>query len=61
MSMQPKFAASDRCVANETAPMDYRGLRGTITQRGPYRAEYGVRFDGVDEVVYLKSWCLDKD
>jgi hypothetical protein len=50
----------DRVVANEKAPGDYEGLRGTVVECGPDKVEYGVRFDGREETAYLNSWWLDR-
>lgn len=47
-------------VANEKAPGDYEGKLGIVVERGPGKVEYGVRFDGQKETVYLNSWWLDK-
>lgn len=55
-----KFALGDRIVANEKAPGDYEGFCGTVVERGPGKVEYGVRFDGKEETVYLNSSWLDE-
>ena len=55
-----KFALGDRVMANDKAPGDYESLRCTIVERGPGKVEYGVRFDGQEETVYLDSQWLDK-
>ena len=39
---------------------DYQGLCATVVERGPGKAEYGVRFDRKEETVYLNSWWLEK-
>ena len=55
-----KFALGDHTKANEKAPGDYEGLCGIIVERGPGKTEYGVRFDGQEETVFLNSSWLDK-
>jgi len=55
-----KFALGDRVVANGKAPGDYEGKFGAVVERGPGKVEYGVKFDGQEETVYLNSWWLDK-
>lgn len=55
-----KFALGDRVVANEKAPGDYESLCGTVVERGPGKVEYGVKFDGKEEIAYVNSWWLDK-
>lgn len=47
-------------VANGKAPGDYEGKFGAVVERGPGKVEYGVKFDGQEETVYLNSWWLDK-
>jgi len=47
-------------MATEKAPGDYEASGGTVVKRGPGKVEYGVRFDGQEETVYLDSWWLDK-
>ena len=55
-----KFNLGDRIIANEKAPGDYEDFCGSIVERGPGKAEYGVRFDRKEETVYLNSWSLEK-
>lgn len=55
---KPKFQIHDRVIANDHAPSDYRGHRGVVTEVGPRRAEYGVRF--AVGPCHLMSWWLDK-
>ena len=58
----PKFAVGDLVRANEKAPGDYKGRRGQITDIGPGKAEYGVRFAPEPKKAgtgYLMSWWLD--
>ena len=55
-----KFAVGDRVRANSKGPSDYRGRVGEVTEYGPGRAEYGVRFDGDAETSYVNSWWLDR-
>ncbi len=50
----------DRVIANEKAPGDYEDFYGSIVERGPGKAEYGVRFDRKEEPEYLNSQWLDK-
>lgn len=54
-----KFAIGDAVIANTKAPGDYEGLKGIIVERGPGRAEYGVKFNGQTEIAYMNSWWLD--
>ncbi|HEV2380942.1 MAG TPA: hypothetical protein VG206_14270 [Terriglobia bacterium] len=56
---KPKFEVGARVKANGKAPGDYKGLDGTVAERGPGKSEYGVRFDGMTPVVYLDSPWLD--
>jgi hypothetical protein len=55
---KPKFNVGDRVIGREEAPASYRELKGTIVERGPGRAEYGVRFDE-DTLHYVMSWWID--
>lgn len=52
-----KFNIGDRVVANEKAPGDYRGRKGTIVERGPGKSEYTVSTSG--KKIFLNSWWLD--
>ncbi len=57
-----KFQIGERVRANDKAPLDYEGRRGTITEIGPGRTEYGVRFEPDPpkaDTGYLMSWWLD--
>ena len=54
-----KFTVGARVRANEKAPGDYRGLVGTVIERGPHKSEYAIRFDGHETLDYLNSWWLD--
>ncbi len=57
-----KFSIGDRAQANDKAPGDYEGRVGAITEVGPGRAEYGIRFtDGQEPSTgHLMSWWLDR-
>ncbi len=59
---KPKFAIGDRARANENAPGDYEDRIGIITEVGPGRAQYGIRFaDGREPSTgHLMSWWLDR-
>lgn len=54
---KPKFQIGDRVMANEKAPMDYRGRLGTITQIGPGKSEYGVTFE--HKPGFMMSWWIE--
>lgn len=57
---RPKFEIGDTVRANDHAPGDYRGRRGTVTERGPNKNEYRVEYsDGGQPYGYLMSWWLD--
>ena len=55
-----KFAIGDRFIANDKAPIDYKGKFGTIVERGPGKAEYGVIIDNEEEKSYLNSPWIDR-
>lgn len=55
----PKFEVGDRAIGREKAPASFRGRAGKITEIGPGRAEYGVRFDDTKVVEYVMSWWID--
>ena len=61
-TMRPKFEVGDRVRGNAKAPGDYAERQGTVVERGPGRAEYGVRFDDgrTTEPEHLNSWWLDR-
>jgi hypothetical protein len=54
-----KFGLGSRVRANDKAPGDCRGREGAVVERGPGKSEYGIRFDGQRDTVYLNSWWLD--
>ncbi len=55
-----KFAIGSRVVANDKGPTSYAGMRGTVVELGPGRAEYGIKLDGRPyPVEYLLSPWLD--
>ena len=49
-----KSKPEDTVIANEKAPVDYRGRQATIVENGPGTAEYTVNFDG--QILYLNYW-----
>ncbi len=55
-----KFNIGDHVEGNCKAPGDYWGHEGFVAERGPGKAEYGVKFDGSEETVYLNSGWLDR-
>lgn len=56
---RPKFEPGAFVKANDKAPGDYQGREGVVFERGPGKAEYGVRFQGVPAFGYLQSAWLD--
>lgn len=58
--MKPKLEIGQLAVANEKAPGDYRGRRGTVLQHKSSTSEYQVQFEGDDRGPgWLSSWQLD--
>ena len=58
-----KFQIGDRVIANDKAPGDYRRRSGTVTEIGPGKSEYGIRFDRharYPDAGHMMSWWLDR-
>ena len=57
------FRVGDVALANDSAPSDFRGRRGIVTEIGPGDVEYRVEFeDGRQPTTgYLSSAFLDRE
>lgn len=53
---KPKFTVGDRVIGKESAPASFRGKVGTVIERGPGKAEYGVKFDDGPTEYVESSW-----
>jgi hypothetical protein len=59
-SDEPKFAIGVRVVANDHAPMSYRGRVGSVSGIGPGKSEYRINYgnDHSPEHAQVMSWWL---
>ena len=54
-----KFNLAERVVGRESARASFRRRTGTVIERGPGKAEYGVKFDD-GPIEYVESSWMER-